>query len=55
MSLLVSIVLLHVSAYEAIIRQYTLTSIPILLNRVLYEFLYYNITTITNASDFPHS
>jgi hypothetical protein len=52
--LLVSMVLLHVSAYEAIIRQWTLTSIRKLLIRVLYEFIYYNIT-ITNVSDYLHS
>jgi hypothetical protein len=52
--LMVSMVLLHVSAYEAIIRQYTLTSIHKPMNCVLYEFIYYNIT-IVNESDFLHS
>jgi flagellar biosynthesis protein FliQ len=54
MSLLVLMVLLHVLAYEAIIRQYTLTFIHKLLNCVLYEFIYYSIT-IANISDFLHS
>jgi hypothetical protein len=53
-SLFVSMELLHVSAYEAIIRQYTLTFIHSLLNDILYEFIYYN-KTITNVSNFPHS
>jgi hypothetical protein len=52
-SLLVSMVLLHVSTYEAITRQHTLTFIHKLFNCVLYEFIYYNIT-ITNASNFLH-
>jgi hypothetical protein len=36
-------VLLHVSAYEAIIRQYMLTFIHKLINCVLHEFINYNI------------
>jgi hypothetical protein len=44
-------VFLHVSAYEAIIRQYTLTFIQELLNCVLFKFIYYNIT-ITNVPDY---
>jgi hypothetical protein len=54
MSLLVSMVLLRVSAYEAIIRQYRLTFILKLLNCVLYEFIYYN-KTITIVSNVLHS
>jgi hypothetical protein len=54
MTLLISIVLVHVLAYEAIIRQYTQTFIHKLLNCVSYEFIYYN-RTITNISVFLHS
>jgi hypothetical protein len=43
---------IHISAYKAIIRQYTLTIVHRLLNCVLYEFIYYNITTIITVSDF---
>jgi hypothetical protein len=44
---------LHVSTYKAVIRQYTLTNIFKLLNCPLYEFIYCNIITSTNVSDFP--
>jgi hypothetical protein len=53
MSLLVSMLLLHVSSREVVIRQYTLTLIFKLFNCGLYELMYY-IITITSVSASVH-
>jgi hypothetical protein len=47
--------ILQQCATSSIIRQYTLINIFKILNCALYEFIYYNIITITNVSDFPLS